>query len=274
MKKQILIITSLLFLCATSFSQSPWTKEKGKAYVQLGTSGIFYNTFADENGKKEDLPGDVSDVTIQAYGEYGLTNKLTASLVVPFKTISAENKIINKTESHSGLGNVALGLKYKIYDKDWKISTGIQYTANSISKNKDNFLTTGFNAATILPYITAGTSHNKWYYYGNLGYGYMDNDYSDFFRLNAEVGYNIIPKGHIIFALETKNILSKEKAFDEDEYSTLANSDRQNYNAFGLKLNYEFSKDKFGVNFAGFGAFDNKNAPLAPSLNFGIYSKF
>jgi hypothetical protein len=273
--KKILKI-SIVFLLSISqnvFAQSPWTKEKGKAYIQVGFSGLFYDLYADKNGKKIELNQNVSDVTLQAYSEYGITSKLTANLIVPYKTISVENTLIKQISSHSGIGNISLGLKYKLSDNDWKISTGITYSANSISKNKTNFLTTGFNAATILPYLSIGTSHDKWYYYGNLGYGYMDNDFSDYLRFNGEVGYNIIPKGHIIFALETRNIISKEDAFTKDPYSNFSSSDRQNYNAFGLKLNYEFAKDKFGANFSGFGAFDNKNAPLAPSLNFGIYAK-
>jgi hypothetical protein len=273
MKKQILLFI-LVVTSQVSFSQSPWTKEKGKSYVQLGFSGLFYDLYADENGKKQELNGTVSDITIQAYAEYGLTNKLTANLIVPYKTISFENNLSNQAQSHSGIGNISVGLKYKLSDKNWKMSSGVLFTANSISKNETNFLATGFNSSTILPYFTIGTSKNKWYYYGNLGYGYMNNDYSDFFRFNGEIGYEAIPKGHIIFAVETKNILSEEDAFDNDVYSNLSNSDRQNYNAFGIKLNYEIKKDKFGINFAGFGAFDNKNAPLAPTLNLGVYSKF
>ena len=273
MKNSILTLCAVALLTHTAVAQSPWTREKGKAYVQLGFTGLFYNLYADENGEKVDLNADVSDITTQVYSEYGITSKLTGQLIVPFKSVSVENQLTNTTEKHSGLGNVTLGLKYKLSDKKWKISAGLNYVTQTLSKNDDNFLASGFNAATILPYVTIGSSKNKWYYYGNIGYGYMDNDFSDFFRFNGEVGYNIIPKGHIIFAVETKNIISEEDAFLNDPYSNLATSDRQNYNAFGLKLNYEFSKDKFGVNFAGFGAFDNKNAPLAPTLNLGIYTK-
>jgi len=273
MKKTFILFGLLALTIQLSHAQSPWTKKKGEAYLQLGFTGLFYNLYADENGKKVDLNNDVSDVTTQVYSEYGITSKLTATLIVPFKSISVEDKFTNTTENHSGLGNITLGLKYKLSDKNWKISTGINYSTKTISKNNDNFLASGFNASTIVPYLSVGSSQNKWYYYGNIGYGYMDNNFSDFFRFNGEVGYNVIPKGHIILAIETKNNLSDESAFLNDSFSNLATSDRQNYNAFGLKLNYEFKKDKFGVNFAGFGAFDNKNAPLAPTLNFGLYTK-
>ena len=273
MKKINLILVLTLLSIQLSLAQSPWTRDKGKAYVQLGLTGLYYNQTADENGKKQDLNENVADVSLQVYSEYGLTNKLTVNFILPYKSVSVENEFLNTTESHSGIGNVSLGLKYKLSDKNWKISSGIMISANTISKNKTNFIATGFNASTFLTYISIGKSKNKLYYYGNIGYGYMDNNYSDFFRFNGEIGYEVIPKGHIILGLETKNNISKESAFINDIYSNLSTSDRQNYNAIGIKLNYEFKKDKFGINLAGFGAFDIKNAPLALTLNLGLYAK-
>ncbi len=272
MKQQVklLIIATLLF-SQFSQSQSPWTKEKGKAYLQIGASGLFYNQ-AQIDGKKVDLSKDYSDVTTQLYAEYGLTNKLEAQLILPYKIVSSESITGNSKVDLSGLGNITLGLKYKLYDQDWKISTGLQYIANSIDYNNTG-LSTGFAANSLIPYITAGTSTGKWYYFGNLGYGYMSNDYSDYLKLDAELGYNIIPKGHIILAFNSKNVVSEENAFNNNSTQFPSYLDRQTYNAVGLKLNYEFKPEKFGANFSVFGAFGNDNAPLAPSLNLGIYTK-
>ena len=205
-------IKTLLILVLISVqvaqAQSPWTREKGKAYLQLGFSGIFYNKLEFE-GKTIDLPYDVSDITSQIYSEYGITDKLEAQLILPFKIVSYEGKTGNFSESLSGIGNVNLGLKYKVLDGNWKVSAGLQYAFNSITKDNVKNLSTGFNAETALPYLTVGTSSGKWYYFGNVGYGYMTNTYSDFFKLSAEVGYNVTEKSHLIFVLDTKNIVSK-----------------------------------------------------------------
>jgi hypothetical protein len=261
----------VLFLSQTTFAQSPWTREKGKAYVQLGFSGIFYNQ-AQIDGKKVDLGYDVSDITLQVYSEYGITNKFEVQAILPYKTVGRDFSSAN-TQNFSGLGNVSLGLKYKVIDKNWKLSTGLLFTAKTSKYDQETDLGTGFDAATALPYVSVGTSFGKWYYFGNVGYGYMTNDFSDFFRLNAEVGYSVIPKGHIILALDTRNIVSKENAFVTGKNQWESNLDRQTYNALGLKLNYEFTQDKFGVNLSAFGAFGNNNAPLAPSLNLAVYAK-
>ena len=50
MKKSIKTILLASLISSVSFAQSPWTKDKGKAYVQVGVTGLFYNSYADENG--------------------------------------------------------------------------------------------------------------------------------------------------------------------------------------------------------------------------------
>lgn len=270
MKKYILLL--LFVSAATVNAQSPWTKEKGKAYVQLGVTGLFYNT-AQINDQKITFGGDYSDVTTQVYSEYGLSNNLEALVILPIKSASFKANSEGGTEKLSGLGNITLGLKYKIYDQKWKISTGIQYQANSAKNNASSGLSTGINANTFIPYVTAGSSDGKWYYFGNIGYGYITNHYSDYLKIGAELGYLVMPKGHLILALDTKNPVAKENAFLSNASRWPSYLDRQTYNAVGLKFNYEFSADKYGANIAAFGAFGNNNAPLAPTINFAVYAK-
>lgn len=274
MNKSIKYFLLFAFITQISLAQSPWTKEKGKGYVQIGATSLQYNK-QQLDGKQVDLPVDISDITTQIYSEYGITNKLEIHLIVPFKFVKTTSKIVNiiPENSLSGLGNVTLGLKYKLYDSDWKISGGLQYSANSILKDASKGLSTGFNAATILPYLSVGSSSGKWYYFGNLGYGYMNNNYSDFFKFGAEIGYNVIEKGHVMLVLDNRIIVSKEEAFFKDTFQWNSYLDRQSYAAVGLKFNYEFKKDKFGANFAAIGAFDLDYAPVAPTLNFGVYAK-
>lgn len=266
------IVIIILFFSKLASAQSPWTKDKGKAYVQLGFSGLYYNK-AQLDGEKVNLNANYSDVTLQAYSEYGITNKLEIQAILPYKVLASKNQTTLISRSFSGIGNITMGIKYRVFDKKVKISTGLLFTEKTSKYDDKSGLSTGFNARTILPYVSIGSSNDKWYYYGSLGYAYMDNDYSDYLKVGAEIGYNIIPKGYIMLVLETRNIISKEKAFKNDFKQSISYTDRQTYNAVGLKTNYEFTKDKFGVNFSIFGAFSNDNVPLAPSLNIGIYTK-
>ena len=265
-----ILLTSLV--STFSFAQSPWTKDKGKVYVQLGFSGIFYNQ-AEINGKKVALNANYTDITLQVYNEYGITNKLEAQLILPYKSVSFEATSSTASKSFSGIGNITLGLKYKLYDNKWKVSSGLLYSPKTGQFDNASGLSTGFNASTIVAYVSVGSSKEKWYYFGNIGYGYMNNDYSDYFKFTAEVGYKIIPKGHIMLFVDTRNIVSKEDAYNNDSKQWPSYLDRQTYNTFGVKVSYEFIKDKFGANASVLGAMGIDNAPLAPSINFGVYAK-
>ena len=262
----------LLLVTSISMAQSPWTKEKGKSYLQLGFTSLNYNSFQLDGNKVENF-GKISDLTIQAYAEYGITDKLEAQIIVPYKVIHYDNTNLNTSQNLSGIGNTTLGLKYKIYDKKWKVSSGVSFSVNSIKIDETIGLSTGFNSTTIVPYVAIGSSNKKLYYYGNIGYGYMNNNYSDYLKATFEVGYEVIPKGHLIFVLDTRNIISKESAFNNDNAKWASYLDRQTYNAIGLKTNYEFKKDKLGANFAIIGATGINNAPLAPTFNLGLYTK-
>lgn len=271
MKKNVILFMLCLFGIQFSNAQSPWTREKAKAYVQLGLTSLSYDAIQ-FNGEKFENIGDYTDITLQVYSEYGITDKLEAQLVLPYKKAKYDN--IGVSQTISGLGNVSLGLKYKLSDKNWKISSGLLFSANSIKKEAELVVsTTGINSSTILPYVTIGSSHNKWYYFGNIGYGYMNNDYSDYLKATIEVGYNVIARGHLIFVLDSRNPVTQEDAYFNDNLQWASHLDRQAYNAFGIKANYEFIENKLGVNFSTFGAFGIDNSPLAPTINIGIYTK-
>ena len=106
-----IIATVFLLTVSVSFGQSPWTREKGKSYVQLGFTSLTYDAFQ-FNGNKTDTSGQISDLTIQAYAEYGLTDQLELLAVIPYKLITVEIPS-SDSDAISGIGNISVGFKYK-----------------------------------------------------------------------------------------------------------------------------------------------------------------
>ncbi len=275
--KNVALKTCILLFGIITFAQGPWTREKGKFFTQIGFSSINYDRI-NINDVNFDTNNNYFDYTIQSYTEYGLTDKIEIQAILPFKYLGYENKNGTNKQKFGGLGNISLGGKYKIMDKNLKLSAGLLVSLNTIFKDDNEGLRTGFESNTIHPYITLGQGINKFYYYGNLGFGYMDNGFSDFVRLNLEAGYEVIPKGHLIFVIDLKQpIEDKSTFFDNDKFSYFSTAnylDRQAYSAIGIKANYEVVKDKFGVNLGVFGAASSKNIPQAPSINLSTYFKF
>lgn len=272
LKKMIFtVLITVIFVNFVS-GQGPWTLPKGKAFLQIGFTGLYYDKIQFD-GLEKSLSGKIIDNTIQVYSEYGISNNLELALIIPYKSINFLNNTNNSEDMLTGFSNISIGLKYKLYDNRWKISSGLIFSANTISKKSSPQLSSGFNAATIVPYIAAGSSTEKWYYFANIGYGYMNNDYSDFFKTTIEIGYRVIKNGHLIFSFDSRSVVSKEAAFENDKFQWPSYLDRQAYNAIGLKANYEFKKNKIGTNVAIIGASSIDNAPLAPTFNIGIYAK-
>ena len=272
-----LIFASVVILVFTNvFAQGPWTKGKNKAYLQIGFSGIFYDK-VQINKKPVDLNVNISDVTTQFYGEYGITDQLDCTLILPYKSIAATSKVGNLKSDISGLSNITLGLKYKLLDNKWKISSGLFYSASNFKANESIGLRTGFGANTYLPYVTAGSSSGNFYYFGNIGYCYMSNDYTDFLKVGGEIGYKVATKSHLILNLDLKQPLKAEKYFDSIDNSFYQFSttyiDKQQFIGLGLKFNNEFIDDKFGANLGINIATNIDNLPSKPSYNFGVYYK-
>ena len=276
MKRINFYIGLLVIFYNPLYSQSPWTQGKNKAYIQAGFSGIFYDKTRIDN-QDVSLNANLSDITSQFYSEYGLTKDLDVSLILPYKTITIKLKDGSKTESVSGFGNISIGLKYKFLDKKWKISSGLFFSSNSNSSNEAIGLRTGYNATTLLPYLTVGSSQNKIYYFANFGFGYMTNNYTDFVKIGGEFGYKFLKKTHVILNVDLKKAMKTESYFDSADNGLYKNTalynDKQEFYGVGIKVNHEFIADKLGLNVGAIGAFYLNNLPVAPSINTGMYYK-
>ena len=90
--KNIYLNFVFIFISISLFSQSPWTREKGKLFTNISFSSIsdYNEIFGDPDYFTN---GNISDRTYQLYAEYGLTNKTTLLVNVPFKSISLNEKV-------------------------------------------------------------------------------------------------------------------------------------------------------------------------------------
>ena len=123
-KKTGYLIIIAVFVTSLAFSQSPWTQKKGEFYTQFGFSTIpnYTGIFGEPDYNTERK---ITDNTFQLYGEYGLSDKTTLLLNVPFKTLSSgdlsipeENDIIlTEEKSINSFGNIEIGAKHNFFNK-------------------------------------------------------------------------------------------------------------------------------------------------------------
>jgi hypothetical protein len=272
----------ILFLSIYSYSQSPWTQKKGAFYTQLSFSTIpnysevfgdpDYNTFSE-----------ITDNTLQFFGEYGISDRTSLLVNLPLKMISItnfESPLIDcsgdclEDFNESASGNVEIGIKHNFYKEDWILSGQLSIEANTSSYNANSGIRTGYDAFTFTPLFLAGRSFGSSYVQGFIGANIRSNDYSSNVKVGGEVGYKIAkPIWLIGFVDIVKSVENGNIALPVQNLFTALYVNDQEYGAFGLKGIGEFT-EKFGIT-AGFGgAFFGNNVAKQVALNFGLYHKF
>ena len=275
MKKLVTIISvlSLQFLVA----QSPWTQEKGKFYAQLSFTTIsnYDEIFGDPDYQTN---REITDNTLQFYGEYGISNKTTFLVNLPIKFISTGDAVTNNTfiteDSKSAFGNISVGLRHQFYKKDWIISGQFTIEANSGTFDNASGIRTGYDAWTFTPTLNIGRSFDSFYVQAFTGIDVRTADYSNNFKIGGEVGTKVHSKIWLIGFVDIVNSFN-----DGDIILPLSNAttalyvNNQEYGAFGLKAIGEINNSLGGILTFG-GAFSGNNVAKQAALTLGLYKRF
>ena len=281
MKK--LSFLAALFVSIQLFSQSPWTKKKNEGYVQLNfTSLASYNKVF--GNPEYDTQREITDNTLQLYGEFGITDNTTLFANVPLKVLKsgdfskdmslALSTFRTTKATETTLGNIQLGVKHNFINKKWLISAQLAVEANTSSYNADAGLRSGYDAWTVTPLFLAGRGFDKWYIQSFIGADIRTNNYSSNFKLGGEVGYKTFDWLWIAGFLDgVASFKNGDIALPQENLATALYINDQSYAAFGLKFIAEFNK-KFGANVGLGGAFAGKNVPKVQAISFGLFHKF
>ena len=273
--KNIKIILALVFT-GTLFAQSPWTKNKNEAYLQITFSSIsnYKELFGNPDYSTD---REITDNTLQLYAEFGISDKTTLFTNIPFKMVKSGNPTFNTAitseGSESSLGNVQLGVKHNFYNKNWLISGQICVEVNSGSFNTTTGLRTGYDAWTITPLALVGRGFNNWYIQAFTGVDIRTNDYSSAYKLGGELGYKAVDWLWVAGFLDgVASFQNGETVIPTSNVLTGLYVNNQSYAAFGLKLIGEINS-KFGANVGIGGAFGGRNVAKKPAFSFVLYYK-
>ncbi|MBL4585998.1 MAG: hypothetical protein JKX84_02925, partial [Flavobacteriales bacterium] len=213
------IITILLFvglLAQSAFAGGPWPRKKGSGYAQLGFTYLGYSKFFNKEGGITELPRRVTDFTTQLYIDYGITDRLSFTGVLPFRYVATSNKVFASDPVYFsdtlvfrdtisanglfGLNTVLMGLKYNIINKKVVFSVGLNGEANVAKYDSLTTLRTGPLTFVINPYVSVGSSFGKFYTLLDAGYRLRTNNYTDQINFNFEIGYSWNKKTYLIAA--------------------------------------------------------------------------
>lgn len=265
----------LLFFPLVVNAQGPWVRHKRAGYIQIGTNfiGPYRQIFAGD-GDFLDLNRKVNDQTYSLYAEYGLGKKLTLIGNLPFKNISTTEtdfagdfSLLLPSGHITGIGNYSLTAKYSLVKN---ILAGLIRIEGPGSTDQNTGLNTGYDALTIVPSLSLGSSIGSVYGYLCTGYAFRNNDYNNDLILNGEIGVRMAKKKlFLIGVLDIKQNLSEGIELNSALQTGLYAAN-QEYISLGIKALYKLS-DNFGAVIYVFGAPSGKNVAAAPSIGGSVY---
>lgn len=278
--KRCCALTVLLGLTLPLAGQSPWVKKPGGYYLQAGFNiipaarelfSVDYPSYV--------LNRDVLDATVQLYGEYGLTDRLTALLEVPYKMVSTAEEVnpggLFKDEvlpagSLQGLGNINLGLKIG-FKTTFPLAATIKIAGPTARSDRNTGLQTGYDGWAVASSISAGQSWKRVYAFAAAGVTVPKPGYSPDWFGQAEAGYRL-SKLYVIGVLDLRRSFGGGDRPDGTELQTGLYANNQSYLAYGLKVSLALTS-RFGINLSGYGAAAGNLVQKSPSFGGSFYFK-
>ncbi len=282
----MLLLTSpmkriVFFLCVVlsfhSFAGGGWSQKKGE--------GFFYLYQRMLRGKKF-FANDKSIVNIATtgayftslYGEYGVTNRLTAIGTVPLFVRVTKNAVDYSSglyipgDQVNSFGDVDLGLKYGLI-QDKPVVLAVSLLAGIPSGNpkggSSEILQTGdgeFNQQ--VRFDVSGGFNSGIYLSSYAGFNNRTNGFSDEFHYGIEVGY---AKNKLLLMLKSTGVESFYNG-NAAIIQTGIFSNNIEYLSIGLEGGYYLDKaKKVGVLGGVNGAFFARNLLAVPSIHLGIF---
>ncbi len=198
MKKfvQLSFVTMLLItaLTATCFAGA-WTAKKNAFYEKFAFNYYYADENFGANGSNNRMPnnGKFTDYDVSNYFEYGLLDNLTFINSLTYKWLYNDTDQFNS--KGYGLGDVDLGLRYKLLDSEkiGIVSTQLLVKIPGTYNSKDPLPLGNDQVDTEIRFLY-GRSLYPWipgYANFEVGYRWRDGDPSDEFRYLIEFGVDI-----------------------------------------------------------------------------------
>lgn len=276
------LITSII-ACSTllvGICGGGWTNPKGEYYVKLNQSILSGNKFFSKSGELTDITT-FSLYTTSVYGEYGIQDRLTGIVNLPFLARPVLNREVSANtgaevapgDSYTGIGDIDLGVKYGILKDSKFVLAGSVYLGlptGAVGVGKTQLLQTGDGEFNQMLQLDLSTSFSNFFTSVRAGINNRTKGFSEEFRYGAEFGY---AKGKVIAIGKLDGV---ESLFNGDENAGNGGSIFSNnleYMAWTVEAGYFVTKS-LGIGASIIGAISGRNILGAPNYNASIFYQF
>jgi hypothetical protein len=278
------MLSFLIFIIVNSVNaQSPWLQKKGSLLTQISFNAIpEYHQLFLSTGNTYETERNLNDYTLQGWTEYGISDYTSIQLILPVKFLKAGDLArseIKTPQTSSGslqaFGNIALVWKQKLVEQTWILTSHLIMEVPTASYQAETGLRSGYDAGSISAVLSTGRGFERFYFYSHFGIGARSNDYSSFYTVGFEGGYQL---SQTIWVAGVVNVLqSFMNGTRQDPVNNMQTGfyiNDQEFLAWGLKLFGTIIPDKFGYSLSLFSAPGGNFVAKSAPINLGVYYIF
>lgn len=275
---RIFIFAILIIINLHAFAGGGWVYGKNKGYFKIAQNSIRSPKFFASDGSIVDIPT-VSLYTTSIYGEYGITDRITAIAYVPFFVRSTLNKVeFNQSKTVipgdeiNSFGDSNIGLKYGFFqDKPVVLAASLMFglPLGSSEVSSERILQTGDGEFNQLLKLEASHSFypKPFYASATIGFNNRTKGFSDEFHAGIEAGVTLASFVGII-RMYSVNSLYNGNGGQAGGNGVFANNTE--YLSFVPEIICNIN-DKLGAAASGGFAFSGKRILAAPNWSIGVF---
>lgn len=271
---------ALLFLLPTLTAHAQgWTQERGHGYYKAGFYILRATEYYEPGGNVIAIPT-VSDYTASFYGEYGLTDRLTAIAYVPFQRITLNQQVgresgfvFNEGDEVNSLADPIIGGRFGLWRTGATVvSAGLKLGLPLGTSEQPNGLTTGDGELNQLLTLEAGHSFYPLpaYASASAGFNQRSEGFSDEFIYSVETGYTVAQAWTVIGRVQ--GLESFENGSSSAGGQLGFNGNNQRYLLYGAEVVYTHN-DAYGLTLGVQNATRAQNVLSATAFSVGLFVK-
>ena len=280
MRQIKLIITSLLLLSTFTLvlAGGGWTKKKKRMFIKLNQFALFGDRYYNPEGSVIDIRPGIALYSTSIYAEYGITDRLTGIVYLPFFSRSIKNKLVTlhdevlPGDELNSLGDTDISLKYGIIQNKpivLSASLTLGLPLGVSAGGSTNSLSTGDGEFNQM--ISLEASHSFYplnlYVSTLVSLNNRTKNLSDEFRYGLEVGYTYKSLIGIVRLYGVDSFMNGDEVIDPVQGIF---SNNLEYTSIAYEAAYNLSK-KVGLSGSIVTAISGKRVLANPSYSFGIY---
>lgn len=284
MKNSLSIVIAII-LHVNMFAGGPWTQTKGKGYFKLAEWWtIFDQHYTDSGLLDPNVTTGIFNTSI--YAEYGISNRITAIINAPLFSRNIMNNLRSKTtneiivagEALNSLGDIDIGFKYRLTNKESIIPIALSLTlglpTGKIDGGALNNLQTGDGEFNQILQLDAGKGFEikslPAYTSAYVALNNRTKQFSEEFRYGLEFGLGVLNKklwlNSRLIAVES----FRNGANAETNSSTSIFANNSEFLSIGVEASYYLS-NKIGVSAGLATAVRGEIIAAAPSYTVGLF---